>query len=233
MNDHKNLALDEVKSPKEALLDAAEALYAENGYDGVAVRELTRRAGTNLGSINYYFGSKEKLFGEVVARRLQPINARRLQLLETAFAKAGANPPKLEDLLDAFARPVFEGTEDPQQRESLRCLIVRVFMAADRAQAHLFENEILPIGRQFGAAIAKARPNLQPRQVTAGLFFFAGAMINTLASRRKLEAVSSIIGGVPDDKELLTALVRFGVAGFDALGGASSNVASPKPSPEP
>jgi hypothetical protein len=47
-------------------------------------------------------------------------------------------------------------------------------------------------------------------------------MINTLASRKKLEAVSAIIGGLPDDKELLRELVRFGVAGFDAMGGASS-----------
>jgi AcrR family transcriptional regulator len=221
------------KSPKEALLDAAEALYAENGFDGVAMRELTRTAGTNLGSVNYYFGSKENLFGEAVARRIRPINARRMQALETALAKAGTNPPKLEEVLDAFVRPLFEGTEDPQQRESLRRLIVRVFMAADSALVPWFESEILPIGRQFGAAIARARPNLQPLQVVEGLFFFAGAMINTLASRKKLEPISAIIGGLPDDKELLEALVRFGVAGFEALGGASSNPASPHPSSNP
>src|SRR5215472_12531712 len=137
------------KSPKDALLDAAEALYAENGFDGVALRELTKRAGTNLGSVNYYFGSKENLFGEVVARRLRPINARRIQALEAALAKAGENPPKLEEVLDAFARPLFEGNEDPKQRESLRLLIVRVFMAADSALAHMLEREILPVARQF------------------------------------------------------------------------------------
>ena len=219
--------------PKEALLDAAEELYAENGFHGVALRELTQRAGMNLGSVNYHFGSKENLFGEVVARRIRPINARRLQVLETILAKAGGNPPKLEEVLDAFARPLFEGSADPQQRESLRRLIVRVFMAADSALAHLFEKEILPVGRQFGAAVARARPNLHPRQVVAGLFFFAGAMINTLASRKKLEAASAIIGGPPDDNELLQALVRFGVAGFDALSCANSNPISSQPLPDP
>jgi hypothetical protein len=106
-------------------------------------------------------------------------------------------------------------------------------MAADSALVHWFESEILPVGRAFGAAIARARPNLQARQVAAGLFFFAGAMINTLASRKKLEALSTIIGGLPDDNELLQGLVRFGVAGFDALGGAGSNPTSPSPSPNP
>src|SRR6516225_5852882 len=101
-NDRENQTLVLQKSLKEALLDAAEALYAENGFDGVALRALTQRAGTNLGSVNYYFGSKENLFRDVVGRRLRPINARRLQALETALAKAGANPPKLEEVLDAF-----------------------------------------------------------------------------------------------------------------------------------
>jgi hypothetical protein len=106
-------------------------------------------------------------------------------------------------------------------------------MAADSALVHWFESEILPVGRAFGTAIARARPNLQPRQVAAGLFFFAGAMINTLASRKKLEVLKAVIGEVPEDKELLQALVRFGVAGFDALGGANSNPTSPSPSPNP
>jgi AcrR family transcriptional regulator len=232
-NSLENQDSGETKSPKQTLLDAAEALYAENGFDGVALREVTKRAGTNLGSVNYYFGSKEDLLGEVVARRVRPINARRLQMLEAALAKAGANPPKLEEVLDAFARPLFESTEDPQQRESLRRMIVRIFMAADSALAHWFESEILPVGRQFGAAVARARPNLLPRQVAEGLFFFAGAMINTLASSRKLEAISAVIGGVPHDHELLQALVQYGVAGFDALGSASSKATSSDPLPRP
>src|SRR6516162_732254 len=136
---------DPPKSPKEALMDAAEALYAENGFDGVALRSLTQQAWTNLGAVNYYFGSKENLFRQVVGRRLRPINARRLQALETALAKAGANPPKLEQVLDAFARPVFENSGDPQQCESLRRMIVRVFMAADSVLVPLFESEILPM----------------------------------------------------------------------------------------
>jgi AcrR family transcriptional regulator len=228
-----NPSQDESKSPKQALLDVAETLYAENGFDGVSLRELTKRTKTNLGSVNYYFGSKEKLLAEVVSRRLQPINARRLQMLETALAKAGENPPKLEEVLDAFVRPLFEATGDPQQRESLRRMIVRVFMAADSALAPWFESQILPMGRQFGAAVAKARPNLLPRQVAVGLFFYAGAMINMLASRRRLEPISAVIGGIPNDEEILQELVRYGVAGFDALGGAGANPTPPNPLPQP
>ena len=40
---------------RNRLLDAAEALFCENGFEGVSVRELTAAAGCNLAAVNYYF----------------------------------------------------------------------------------------------------------------------------------------------------------------------------------
>ncbi len=56
---------------REALLDAAERLFAEKGYACVGTREIAERAGVNLGMIQYYFGSKGKLFVEVVHRMMR------------------------------------------------------------------------------------------------------------------------------------------------------------------
>ncbi len=53
---------------KEALLDAAERLFTENGYNAVSTRDLADAAGANLAAIKYHFGSKAKLFIEVVHR---------------------------------------------------------------------------------------------------------------------------------------------------------------------
>lgn len=53
---------------KEALLDAAERLFTENGYNAVSTRDLAEAAGANLAAIKYHFGSKAKLFIEVVTR---------------------------------------------------------------------------------------------------------------------------------------------------------------------
>ena len=47
---------------RERLLAAAEVEFAERGYDGATVREITRRAGVNIASVNYYFGDKERLY---------------------------------------------------------------------------------------------------------------------------------------------------------------------------
>jgi AcrR family transcriptional regulator len=59
---------------KERLLNEAEALFAQKGYDAVSVREITTAADCNLAAVNYHFGNKQNLYLEVLvprARRVQ------------------------------------------------------------------------------------------------------------------------------------------------------------------
>ena len=43
------------------IMEAAEELFAEKGFDGTSVRDISEKANVNLAMISYYFGSKEKL----------------------------------------------------------------------------------------------------------------------------------------------------------------------------
>jgi AcrR family transcriptional regulator len=56
-------------STKERILGAAETLFAQRGFDGASLRQLTSAAGVNLAAVNYHFGSKEKLVEQVFRRR--------------------------------------------------------------------------------------------------------------------------------------------------------------------
>ena len=51
---------------RQRIMDAAQDLFAENGYDHVSVRAIAERAGVNLALINRYFGSKRDLFHGVL-----------------------------------------------------------------------------------------------------------------------------------------------------------------------
>lgn len=51
---------------RQALLDHATDVFAENGFDHASVREITRRAAANQAAINYHFGGKEALYREVL-----------------------------------------------------------------------------------------------------------------------------------------------------------------------
>ena len=54
---------------KERLLDAAERLFAERGFEGASLRAVTQAAGTSVSAANYHFGSKEALLGRTLLRR--------------------------------------------------------------------------------------------------------------------------------------------------------------------
>lgn len=55
---------------REAILASARQAFARAGYDGVGVRGIARGAGVTAMLVNRYFGSKEQLFAEVVAKTM-------------------------------------------------------------------------------------------------------------------------------------------------------------------
>ncbi len=102
---------------KEVILDAAEALFAEEGIEGASLRAITARAGVNLAAVNYHFQSKEGLVRAVFARRIEPLNRERIALLDRL--EGAAAPPTVEGILGAFVGPVIRrGPRRQQSQES-------------------------------------------------------------------------------------------------------------------
>src|SRR5208282_4548196 len=89
------------------LLDAAERLFGEAGFDGVGMRALAREAKVNLGAATYHFGSKEKLYSEMFLRRFRPMNAERLRLLREAEARAKGRRLAVETIVECMVRPPY------------------------------------------------------------------------------------------------------------------------------
>src|ERR1700760_78555 len=55
---------------KDHILDVAEKIFSEVGYDGASTRLISSEAGVNMAMLNYYFGSKEGLFLEIFNRKI-------------------------------------------------------------------------------------------------------------------------------------------------------------------
>ncbi|AMR31121.1 hypothetical protein A0256_06635 [Mucilaginibacter sp. PAMC 26640] len=55
---------------KDHILDVAEKIFAEFGYDGASTRAISGEAGVNMAMLNYYFGSKEGVFLAIFERRI-------------------------------------------------------------------------------------------------------------------------------------------------------------------
>lgn len=90
---------------RERLLEVGGRLFAEHGYDGVSVRDLTREAKANLGAITYHFGSKDALFGEILLRKIEPLREIGRSVMRSS------DPPevRLRTLLSSYALHVLYG----------------------------------------------------------------------------------------------------------------------------
>lgn len=90
---------------RERILDSAEELFMEKGFFGASVRDVTNHAGVRLAAVNYHFGTKEKLFGDVLRRRSETLNAERLRLL-SGVTRQGSQEERARSIAAAFVRPV-------------------------------------------------------------------------------------------------------------------------------
>ncbi len=55
---------------KDYILDVAERVFSEKGFDGASTRLISGEAGVNMAMLNYYFGSKEGLFLAIFQRKI-------------------------------------------------------------------------------------------------------------------------------------------------------------------
>lgn len=83
---------------KIRLLDTAEQVFAEYGYEGTSTRRIAHAAGLNLSLINYYFGSKEALYQEVFRQKLSDLHARLLHIT----SRADKAPDKLTQFINIY-----------------------------------------------------------------------------------------------------------------------------------
>src|SRR5579862_3686384 len=99
---------------KQKILETAESLFAEKGYDATSLREIIQAAGVNLAAIHYHFGSKEDLLDELIRRKVGPVNQHRLAMLDRIEAADDRQLP-LEKVLEAFLLPMSDVSEQSPQ----------------------------------------------------------------------------------------------------------------------
>jgi AcrR family transcriptional regulator len=85
---------------KTEILDSAERLFIENGYDGTSVDDIAKTTELSKGTIFLYFGSKDALFMSVVLRGIRKLNG----MIVDAVAKQKTELGKLRSIGEAVLR---------------------------------------------------------------------------------------------------------------------------------
>ena len=84
------------------ILQAAEKLFAEHGYDGTSVRDIAKSANINIAMISYYFGSKEKLLEALIIYRISDM---RLQM-ENLYREDLTPLEKIDRLIELYIKRI-------------------------------------------------------------------------------------------------------------------------------
>src|SRR5258708_21964173 len=161
---------------KERILDAAERLFATQGFEATSLRAITSEAGVNLAAVNYHFQSKDALLRAVVARRIGPVNRRRLELLDAWEATRARD---LHDLIQAFMIPAIE-LKRTNARNFLP-LLGRMYTEPGEFVEHVFKEHLREVSQRFIAAFHGALPHLSRAEVIWRIHFMVGIMCHVLA----------------------------------------------------
>lgn len=213
---------------RRRILDAAEELFMQHGFEGASMRLLTAKAGVNLAAVNYHFGSKDALIEAVFKRRLDPMNAVRLAELDRLEAEASGRPLSPEAIIRAFIAESLAMIEDGRNggRNFVR-LLGRTYTEPAKPIRTLIGGMYATTMERFKAAFARALPDLPSEDLYWRMHFMFGTLSYTLAAT---DTVQLIAGFKPEDRHdsraLEERLVQFLTAGLLATRPGSTHGAS-------
>jgi AcrR family transcriptional regulator len=190
-------ASDDSRDTRDRILDAAERLFAEKGFDGASLREITQQADANIAAVNYYFHSKEELIETVFHRWFSTINRDRINRLQAAQQQAQPNPASLEEVLRAFLFPVVDACRQGERGRSFRLLLGKIYAAPGLFKRPSFLQQFRETIQYFGPAFIAALPNGLYPEVFWRMHFVIGSMIHALHNGAEVEMSSA--GMVPGD----------------------------------
>ena len=217
---------------KTRILDTAERLFAQKGFDAVSLRTIIASAKVNLAAVHYHFGSKQALVHAVISRRLRPINEERLTQLAEIRIKAGRRPVKLEHVLECLFRPLFRVQANSKAGPTFARLVGRVMGKRNEGLHKFMMGELAEVIIQFSAAIEAALPELPKEESDWRSHFMAGAMAHTLCNADLLVRFTGTDAGASDYESTVRRLIDFTAAGFRARVSPPPKKARAKPKPK-
>ena len=202
---------------RERILNAAEALFADNGFDGTSVRDIARAVAVQTAAVSYHYPSKDALFDSVVSRRAQVMTEQRSSALVQMRLRCGERPVPLDALVRAYVQPFVESAShgDPGWRH-YAALMGR--LANSPRGTEVIARHYDGMARAYLQEFRRSLPGVAEATVVNGFSVMVAAMLALCANTGRPQRLLS--EGAPNDAPLADAfehLVGFLVSGFLAL----------------
>lgn len=205
-------------STKERILGAAEELFAQQGFSGTSLRQVTSRAEVNIAAVNYHFGSKENLVNEVFRRRMDEMSAQRLEMLGKAQQDAAGN---LEAILAAFVEPALTLAANRNGGGAFIRVIARAYAETNDGLRAFLSERYGHVQRDFARALAVCLPALSKEELYWRLDFLGGSLTYAMADFGLIKRPADV-SEVEHRRRAGSELIRFAAAGFRTAGQAGT-----------
>ena len=209
------------KGVRDRLVDAAEELFAECGFDGTSIRDLAAAAGCNIASVNYYFGGKEKLYIEIWRGHLLLLRDTRIASIDKVMAESGGEP-RLEELLRSFAYAFIGPLVDERGGARLIKLMAREMIDPHLPPSMFVDEVIKPTLSAMQGALSKACPDLPESKVALVVFSLIGQLIHTIRVKTMLHSMDDEALAMFEPVKVIDHIVAFSAAGIKAYAGGEA-----------
>lgn len=204
-----------VLKTKEKILNAAERLFAEQGFEHTSLRQITGVADVNLASVNYHFGSKKALIQAVMERyhaAFMPELDARLSQLQTDGVTS------TQQVLNCFVEPLLSLQRINAHGTSIYLSLLG--HAYSEIQGHLRRFTMQNFGyvvQKFVACVQQANPDLSLATLFWRLHFTLGATVFVQVSGQALSEIAQAdFGEQASAEDMIAKLIPFLAAGIEA-----------------
>ncbi|MET0451147.1 MAG: TetR/AcrR family transcriptional regulator [Mycobacterium sp.] len=182
MNESSLAPTDGADTRRGRILQAAERVFAREGYHGTTLRTIATSADVKLSLLVYHFDTKLSLYRAVFDRR-QYVNDQRLELLRSVDV---ASPDAIDSLVSAFLDPVLRLHDDPADIWFAR-LALREASDPSSQQRGIIRDLFDPMAREFIETIRRVNPGHEPGFYTWSYLFAVGALTSSAFDGRAVD----------------------------------------------
>ena len=179
------------EATRERILDAAEELFAEHGFDGVTVRQVTRKASVDVALAHYYFGTKRGLFDSVFLRRAAILNDARLKAIDDFQINPGPGGATIEGFIQAFLDPVMERWANGGPGWKSYLAIVAQVNNTPKWGGETMARYFDPVIHRLIDALRGIMPGAHDIDLYWSYQFFSGTLTLTFAETGRIDRLSS------------------------------------------
>jgi AcrR family transcriptional regulator len=201
------------KNVRDRLLDSAEELFCEHGFEGASIRDIAASADCNVASVNYYFGGKEKLYQEVWLRHLVVMRDARVTSINKALSKSNGKP-QLEDLLRSFTEAFIGQLVDENKARRL-CKLMAREMIDQHLPVNMFVDNIMTTTlTAMRSALVKICPDIDESKIPFIVVSVVGQILHLLHVKGIFQQMDRTELPKFDLAQAIDHVVKFSTAGI-------------------